>query len=84
MLPPAIWLTRKVARMRRAITAQQQRQLADMNAQVEEGLSISGVLLAKTLGAGPAQAERFAGTSARAGRAGGALAAGRPLADGAR
>jgi ATP-binding cassette subfamily B protein len=63
VLPPAIWLTRKVARMRRAITAQRQRHLADLHSQVEEGLSISGVLLGKTLGAGPAQSRRFAGTS---------------------
>jgi ATP-binding cassette subfamily B protein len=63
VLPPAILLTRKVARMRRAVTSLQQRQLAEMNAQVEEGLSISGVLLSKTVGAGPVQAERFAGTS---------------------
>jgi ATP-binding cassette subfamily B protein len=63
VLPPAIWLTRKVARMRRTITAQRQRHLADLNTQVEEGLSVSGVLLGKTLGAGPAQSARFAGTS---------------------
>src|SRR4051794_28192408 len=63
VLPPAVLLTRKVARMRRAVTAQQQSQLAEMNAQVEEGLSISGALLSKTLGAGPAQARRFAQTS---------------------
>jgi ATP-binding cassette subfamily B protein len=63
VLPPAIWLTRKVARMRRTITAQRQRYLADLNTQVEEGLSVSGVLLGKTVGAGPAQSERFAGTS---------------------
>jgi ATP-binding cassette subfamily B protein len=63
VLPPAIWLTRKVARMRRTITAQRQRYLADLNTQVEEGLSVSGVLLGKTLGAGPAQSRRFAGTS---------------------
>jgi len=49
--------------MRRAITAQRQRHLADLHSQVEEGLSISGVLLGKTLGAGPAQSRRFAGTS---------------------
>jgi ATP-binding cassette subfamily B protein len=65
VLPPAIWLTRKVARMRRTITAQRQRYLADLHSQVEEGLSVSGVLLGKTLGAGPAQSERFAGTSDR-------------------
>ncbi|MBB3677211.1 ABC transporter ATP-binding protein [Modestobacter versicolor] len=63
VLPPAIWLTRKVARMRRTITAQRQRYLSDLHSQVEEGLSVSGVLLGKTLGAGPAQSQRFAGTS---------------------
>ncbi|WP_369140318.1 ABC transporter ATP-binding protein [Modestobacter versicolor] len=63
VLPPAIWLTRKVARMRRTITAERQRYLADLHSQVEEGLSVSGVLLGKTLGAGPAQSRRFAGTS---------------------
>src|SRR4051812_7108979 len=63
VLPPAVLLTRKVARMRRTVTAEQQRHLAEMNAQVEEGLSISGALLSKTVGAGPAQADRFAGTS---------------------
>src|SRR4051794_13813768 len=50
VVPPAVLLTRKVARMRRAVTSQQQRHLADMSAQVEEGLSISGILLSKTLG----------------------------------
>jgi ATP-binding cassette subfamily B protein len=63
VLPPAVWLTRRVARMRRAITAQRQRHLADLHSQVEEGLSISGVLLGKTLGAGPAQSRRFTTTS---------------------
>jgi ATP-binding cassette subfamily B protein len=63
VLPPAIWLTRRVARMRRALTAQRQRHLADLHSQVEEGLSVSGVLLGKTLGAGPAQSQRFTGTS---------------------
>ncbi|MGY5882971.1 ABC transporter ATP-binding protein [Modestobacter lacusdianchii] len=63
VLPPAIWLTRRVARMRRQITAQRQRHLADLHSQVEEGLSVSGVLLGKTLGAGPAQSQRFAATS---------------------
>ncbi|WP_304412906.1 ABC transporter ATP-binding protein [Blastococcus sp. URHD0036] len=63
VLPPAIVLTRRVARMRRAVTAQRQRSLADLHGQVEEGLSVSGVLLGKTLGAGPAQSRRFATTS---------------------
>jgi len=65
VMPPAIFLTRKVARMRRAITAQQQRELADLNVTIEEGLSINGVLLAKTMGAGPALVRRFTDSSAR-------------------
>ena len=31
VIPPALWLTRKVALLRRAVTAQQQRHLADLN-----------------------------------------------------
>ncbi len=65
VLPPAIWLTRKVALMRREITAQRQKALADMQTQIEEGLSISGVQLGKTLGAGPVLSERFSETSTR-------------------
>ncbi|MFG1779761.1 ABC transporter ATP-binding protein [Micromonospora sp. NPDC049048] len=65
VLPPAIWLTRRVAHLRREITAQRQRELADLNVTVEEGLSVSGVQLAKTLGTGPALAARFAASSAR-------------------
>ncbi|MFD4267960.1 ABC transporter ATP-binding protein [Rhodococcus sp. NPDC058481] len=63
VLPPAIWLTRKVAQMRREITAQRQRTLADMQTQIEESLSISGIQLGKTLGAGPAMSQRFSDTS---------------------
>ncbi|MFE9689285.1 ABC transporter ATP-binding protein [Micromonospora sp. NPDC005806] len=65
VLPPAIWLTRRVARLRREITAQRQRELADLNVTVEEGLSISGVQLAKTLGAGAALVDRFTASSTR-------------------
>ncbi|MEU9739175.1 ABC transporter ATP-binding protein [Micromonospora chersina] len=65
VLPPAIWLTRRVARLRREITARRQRELADLNVTIEEGLSISGVQLAKTLGAGATLVERFTTSSAR-------------------
>jgi ATP-binding cassette subfamily B protein len=65
VMPPAIYLTRKVAGLRRAITAQQQRELADLNVTIEEGLSISGVQLAKTLGTGPSLVRRFTDSSAR-------------------
>uniref|UniRef100_UPI0035B06101 ABC transporter ATP-binding protein n=1 Tax=Micromonospora aurantiaca (nom. illeg.) TaxID=47850 RepID=UPI0035B06101 len=65
VLPPALWLTRRVARLRREITAQRQRELADLTVTIEEGLSVSGVRLAKTLGTGPALVDRFTASSAR-------------------
>ncbi|MEU8659441.1 ABC transporter ATP-binding protein [Actinoplanes philippinensis] len=64
-LPPAIYWTRRVARMRQAITAQRQRELADLNVIIDEGLSISGVQLAKTMGAGGLLTQRFTASSAR-------------------
>jgi len=63
VLPPAVWTTRKVARMRYAVTTARQAKLADLHVQVEEGLSVSGILLTKTLGAAPALARRFEQTS---------------------
>ncbi|WP_269803751.1 ABC transporter ATP-binding protein [Pseudonocardia kujensis] len=65
VLPPAVLLSRRVARMRRSITARQQRELADLNVTIEEGLSISGIQLSKTLGAGPALVDRFTASSER-------------------
>lgn len=64
VLPPAVLLTRQVARMRHQITAQRQRRLADLHVQIEEGLSVSGMLLTKTLGVGGALSDRFEKTSA--------------------
>jgi len=65
VLPPAVWLSKRVARMRREITAQRQRELADLNVTIEEGLSISGVQLAKTMGTAPALVGRFTASSRR-------------------
>ncbi len=65
VLPPSIWLTRRVARMRREITSAQQRELADLNVTIEEGLSVNGAQLSRTLGTGPALVARFTGTSER-------------------
>ncbi len=65
VMPPAIYLTRRVARMRRAITTEQQRELANLNVTIEEGLSINGIQLAKTMGTGPSLVGRFTGSSAR-------------------
>ena len=63
VLPPAAYLTRKVAKMRRWITTEQQRELANLNVIVEEGLSINGVQLARTMGTGPSLVERFTRSS---------------------
>ncbi len=65
VMPPAIYLTRKVARMRRTITAERQRELADLNVTVEEGLSISGIQLSKTMGTSATLVERFTASSSR-------------------
>jgi len=64
VLPPAILLTRKVALVRRDLTAAKQRALSDLHTQVEEALSINGAQLTKTLGTGPARERQFAQTSA--------------------
>ncbi len=63
VLPPAIALTRKVALVRREITTQRQRAMADLHAQVDEALSVNGAMLTKTLGATDARVRAFAETS---------------------
>ena len=65
VMPPAIYLSRKVARMRRAITTEQQRELANLNVSIEEGLSINAIQLAKTMGTGPSLIQRFTASSLR-------------------
>ena len=65
VLPPAIYLTRRVARLRRASTAMQQRELANLNVAIDEGLSVDGARLSKVTGAGAALAERFTASSER-------------------
>lgn len=65
VLPPAILLTRRVALVRREVSRQQQRTLAEMHSQVEEALSINGAMLTKTLGSEPQREQEFADTSAR-------------------
>src|SRR5918995_1581530 len=59
LLPFFVWLTRRVGRERRKITTVRQGRLADMSALVEESLSVSGILLGKTMGRTDELAERF-------------------------
>jgi ATP-binding cassette, subfamily B, bacterial len=62
-VPPSVWMTRRVGRIRRRITSEQQRRLADMSALVAESLSVSGIMLGKTMGRGVDLADRFTGES---------------------
>ncbi|MGH2966417.1 MAG: ABC transporter ATP-binding protein [Solirubrobacterales bacterium] len=64
LLPFFVWLTRRVGAERRRITAERQGQLADISALIEESLSISGILLGKTMGRSGELAERFERESA--------------------
>ncbi|GAA1360817.1 ABC transporter ATP-binding protein [Arthrobacter rhombi] len=65
VIPPAVILSRRVALMRRDITADRQAELANLYTQVEQGLSVSGVRLSKTLGTTGRDAERFTASSHR-------------------
>lgn len=64
VLPPAILLTRRVALIRRDITAQRQQAMADLHTQVDEALSVNAAMLTKTLGAAAARVAAFEETSA--------------------
>ncbi|MGH2943513.1 MAG: ABC transporter ATP-binding protein [Solirubrobacteraceae bacterium] len=64
LLPFFVWLTRRVGNERKRITSKRQGRLADMSSLVEESLSVSGVLLGKTMGRSGALAERFEAESA--------------------
>ena len=64
LLPFFLWLTRRVGQERKRITAVRQSRLADMSTLVEESLSVSGILLGKTMGRGPELMRRFSDESA--------------------
>ena len=64
LLPFFVWLTRRVGRERKRITTERQGRLADMSSLVEESLSVSGILLGKTMGRAPELADRFTRESA--------------------
>ncbi|WP_329520923.1 ABC transporter ATP-binding protein [Spirillospora sp. NBC_01491] len=63
MLPFFVWVSRRVGAERRKITSRRQRRMAGMSAIVEESLSVSGVLLGRTMGRSRALTERFAAES---------------------
>ena len=59
LLPLFVWLTKRVGAQRKKVTAERQASLADVSSIVQESLSVSGILLGKTMGRTDDLAERF-------------------------
>jgi len=59
MLPFFLVLTQRVGRVRRTVSTQTQKRLAELTAVTEETLSVSGILLGKTFGAQERSVARF-------------------------
>src|SRR4051812_16958100 len=64
LLPVFVWITRRLGTERKKIPTERQGRLADMASRVEESLSVSGILLGKTMGRSPELADRFQAESA--------------------
>ncbi|WP_079031810.1 ABC transporter ATP-binding protein [Streptomyces specialis] len=60
LLPFFVWIARRVGRERKRITTQRQKQMAAMAAMVTESLSVSGILLGRTMGRAEALTREFA------------------------
>ncbi|MET9431399.1 MULTISPECIES: ABC transporter ATP-binding protein [unclassified Streptomyces] len=65
LLPLFVWISRRVGRERKAITTQRQKQMAAMAATVTESLSVSGILLGRTMGRADSLTRSFAAESER-------------------
>ncbi len=65
LTPLFVLLARRVGNQRKRIASVRQGAMADISSLVQESLSVSGILLGKTMGRGGALAERFEGESAR-------------------
>jgi ATP-binding cassette subfamily B protein len=63
LIPIFVLLTRRVGEQRRAIAKSTQESLADISSLVQESLSVSGILLGKTMGRTNELADRFEGES---------------------
>ncbi len=61
MLPFFLVLTQRVGRVRRTVSGETQKRLAELTAVTEETLSVSGILLGKTFGAQDRSIARFRG-----------------------
>jgi ATP-binding cassette subfamily B protein len=65
LIPVFAFLTRRVGQERRRIAKTTQETLADISSLVQESLSVSGILLGKTMGRGDELADRFESDSLR-------------------
>ena len=65
LLPLFVWLTKRVGEQRKKVTAERQASLADVSSIVQESLSVSGILLGKTMGRATDLATRFETESQR-------------------
>ncbi|MFC5801750.1 ABC transporter ATP-binding protein [Streptomyces formicae] len=65
LLPVFVAISRRVGRERRKITTQRQKQMAAMAATVTESLSVSGILLGRTMGRADSLTRSFADESER-------------------
>jgi ATP-binding cassette subfamily B protein len=65
LMPVFVLITRRVGRARRRITTKRQESMADMSSLVQESLSVSGILLGKTMGRSGELADRFDDESQR-------------------
>ncbi|WP_274555452.1 ABC transporter ATP-binding protein [Streptomyces spiramyceticus] len=65
LLPVFVWISRRVGRERKKITTQRQKQMASMAATVTESLSVSGILLGRTMGRADSLTKSFADESER-------------------
>jgi ATP-binding cassette subfamily B protein len=59
LVPLFVLLTRRVGEQRRRITTDRQKTMADISTLVEESLSVSGILLGKTMGRSAELTDRF-------------------------
>jgi len=59
LLPLFVWLTKRVGAQRKKVTAERQASLADVSSIVQESLSVSGIMLGKTMGRADDLALRF-------------------------
>ncbi|MEU4893161.1 ABC transporter ATP-binding protein [Streptomyces sp. NPDC044780] len=65
LLPLFVWISRRVGTERKKITSQRQKQMAAMSAMVTESLSVSGILLGRTMGRSASLTQQFAQESER-------------------